>query len=235
MSERRNCFRWQIDRQAKVKLEGAECFSDCHIKDINLKGIQVSSRKKLPRDTFIKLSLCLDENCAINIEAWVVWHKIIDGFNLYGLYFSRIHDSNKEKIYQFIFRNFPEQVSRCWWQGLTEEKGGEIMQKVRPEDKRIFARFSANFPLRFLNLRSGKEGEASTQDISAKGIGFVTREQLQPDTLLEMWLQVPDKGEPFYTRGNVIWSKMAESDNYRVGVNLEKANLMGMSRVLRTI
>lgn len=118
---------------------------------------------------------------------------------------------------------------------FIEEKGGEIMEKARFEDRRIFARFSTNFPLRFLDLRSGKEGEASTQDISAKGIGFVTKEQLQPDIPLEMWLQVPDKGEPLYTRGDVVWSEMVEPDKYRVGVNLEKANLMGMSRVLRAM
>lgn len=101
------------------------------------------------------------------------------------------------------------------------------------KDKRIFARFTATFPLRFLNLDANNEGEAQTQDISAKGIGLVTAEQLRPHTSLEMWLSIPDKGEPLYTRGEVVWSKRLEVNKYRAGVELEKADLMGMSRVLR--
>lgn len=235
MNERRKCFRWQINRQAKVKLEGAQDFANCHIKDINLKGLQISLGLKLPKDTFLRLTLFLAEEFTLDVEAWVVWHKTIMEINTYGLYLTKVKDQDKESIYKFVHRHYPEQIKRQYWQGLEEEKGGEIMQKARFEDRRIFARFSANFPLRFLDLRSGKEGEASTQDIGAKGIGFVTKEQLQPDTLLEMWLQVPDKGEPLYARGGVVWSEMVEPNKYRVGVNLEKANLMGMSRVLRTI
>lgn len=101
------------------------------------------------------------------------------------------------------------------------------------EDKRIFARFPVTFPLRFLDLDVNKEGDAQTQDISAKGIGLMTSRQLRPHTSLEMWLSIPDKGEPLYTRGEVVWSKRLEPDKYRAGVNLERADLMGMSRVLR--
>jgi len=103
------------------------------------------------------------------------------------------------------------------------------------QDRRIFARFPTEFPLKFLDLNRGKEGQAQTQDISAKGIGFLTNEELSPHAPLEMWLDIPDKGEPLYTRGEVIWSKSQGVDEYRVGVNLERADLMGISRVLRTM
>jgi hypothetical protein len=49
-----------------------------------------------------------------------------------------------------------------------------------------------------------------------------------------MWLKVPDKGEPLYLRGEVVWSRLEEADKYHCGVNLEKADLMGISRVLRS-
>jgi hypothetical protein len=48
-----------------------------------------------------------------------------------------------------------------------------------------------------------------------------------------MWLNIPDRGEPLYTRGRVVWSKMWEPNKYRLGINLEKADLMGMARILR--
>ena len=103
------------------------------------------------------------------------------------------------------------------------------------EDRRIFARFTAQFPLRFIDLTSNEEGQGQTLDVSAKGVGLVTTGQLQPRTAVELWLDIPDTGEPFYTRGEVVWSSMVAPQEYRAGVNLEKANLMGLSRVLRIV
>lgn len=100
------------------------------------------------------------------------------------------------------------------------------------EDKRVFARLPVTMPVKFMNTEMNAEGEALTQDISAKGIGLMINRKIKPNTSLEMWLTVPDKGEPFYTRGEVIWS-IPEADKYRIGVNLERADLMGISRVLR--
>ena len=70
-------------------------------------------------------------------------------------------------------------------------------------------------------------------DISAKGIGFVTSKELKVATPLEIWLKMPDTGEPLYLRGDVAWSECCGVDNFRAGVCLEKADLMGASRILR--
>jgi len=107
------------------------------------------------------------------------------------------------------------------------------MQISESEDKRIFARFPVKLTMRFLDLLANKEVQAQALDVSAKGIGFVTATELSPLTPLEMWLKVPDKGDPLYTRGDVVWSEMIGPNQYRTGVNLERADLMGISRVLR--
>lgn len=231
--ERRSVIRWQVGKEVKLKLEGAQAFTACQLKDINFRGIQVALTLKLPKDTFLKLALVVTEGFVLNIEAWIVWQRVIGGFNVYGLYFSKIRDLDKEKIYQFIRRDFPEQVQRQWWQGIR--RGGENMQDAKFEDRRIFARFSAKFPLRFLDLKSGREACVQTYNISAKGIGILTKERLEAHTPLELWLEVPDKGEPLYIRGEVTWSKAEGLGEYRAGVSLEKAELMGLSRVLRTV
>jgi hypothetical protein len=101
------------------------------------------------------------------------------------------------------------------------------------EDHRIFDRIPVKFPLRYLEPRSGRESQAQTQDISAKGIGLVADAGLSRKDSLEMWIEIPDKGEPLYTRGDVVWSQMVGPNKFRVGVNLEKADLMRLSRVLR--
>jgi hypothetical protein len=78
-----------------------------------------------------------------------------------------------------------------------------------------------------------REGQAGVQDISAKGIGFISKEDFRVNSPLEMWIDIPDGCEPLYARGEVVWSKMLAPNVYRVGVNLERADLMGVSRVLR--
>jgi hypothetical protein len=110
----------------------------------------------------------------------------------------------------------------------STKTGGETM-----EDKRIFERFLTRMPLRFLDLDLSQEGLAEIEDVSAKGIGFTTGAKLKPETALELWLQVPDKGEPIYCRGKVAWAQPADLNQYRVGVSLEQANLIGLSRILR--
>ena len=231
MQDRRRFVRWQIDREAQVKLEAAQPPAACTIHDINFKGVRISLKQKLSLDKPLKINMDLSrEFSSFELEVWVAWHKTIDGYNLYGLYFIKIRDLDKERIYQFMRGYFPEKINQQWWKDLNAEKGGEEMQ-----DRRIFARFPTEFPLRFLDLNRGKEGQAQTQDISAKGIGFLTNEELSAHTSLEMWLEIPDKGEPLYARGEVAWSKPQGADEYRVGVNLERADLMGMSRVLRSM
>ena len=230
MQDHRRCPRWQINWQAKVRIGDKESLTDCHINDINFKGLKLTLSEELNVDAFVNLSLILSSDFILNVEVWVVWHRSIEGLNIYGLYFNKIKDADKERLYQFIQRNFPKQIAKQYWQGLTKEKGGEPMQ-----DKRIFERFPASFPLRFLDLKENREGQAEVCNVSAKGVGMIAREQLQPNTALEMWLQIPDKGEPLYTRGQVVWSKPQGLSGYRTGISLERADMMGLSRVLRVM
>ena len=110
-----------------------------------------------------------------------------------------------------------------------------ITQKPDLEDIRIFERIPTKLSLKLLDPHTNREGLAQTQDISAKGVGLLVKDELFPYTPVEMWLEIPNKNTPLYLRGEVVWSKPAESRNYRVGVNLERAELMGISAVLRNI
>lgn len=242
MQIQRRFVRWQIDHPAKVKLEGAEAYMQCQVKNISLKGFQMALGLKLEEDKFWKMHLMLREGLVLEVEAWIVWHKILGSVNIYGFYFTRIKDNDKEEIYRFIRSNFSRELNKQWWEGVDAQtpdlrgkvgvplsvEGGEKMQ-----DRRVFDRFSIKFPLRFLNPRSGGEALVQARDISAKGIGFEADEELAGRTFLEMWLAVPDKGEPLYMRGEVVWSEKLAPQRCKVGVNLERANLMGLARVLR--
>jgi len=109
---------------------------------------------------------------------------------------------------------------------------GENMDSVN--DRRVFERFNVNFPARFIDLRQNQEGQAEACDISAKGIGLLVRQEVKPTTTLEIWLNLPDKGDPFYTRGRVVWASQIEPQVWRTGINLDKAELMGLARIFRS-
>lgn len=99
------------------------------------------------------------------------------------------------------------------------------------DDRRIFERIVSKFPVRFLDPTNGKEGRAETFDISANGLGLVTDEPLNRATPLEFWLDIPDHHEPLYTRGEVVWADHTNPQQ-RLGIRLERAELMGLARTL---
>jgi len=101
------------------------------------------------------------------------------------------------------------------------------------DDRRVFERIPISLPLTLLDLETVKELEANTCDVSAKGLGIISKKYLKPLDRLELWLKMPDEKEPFYTRGEVVWARLQESGEYRTGISLEKAEFMGMSRVFR--
>jgi len=107
------------------------------------------------------------------------------------------------------------------------------MAGISPEDRRTFERFSLKVGLRFLDLNSNREGIGEGFDVSAKGIGMMTSAALNPQVPLEMWVETLDKGTPLYTRGEVAWSRRVDTNKYRIGINLERADFMGISRLLR--
>jgi len=101
------------------------------------------------------------------------------------------------------------------------------------EDRRVFERINTRLPVRFLDPTSGREGKADTINVCANGLGLQTNDNLSVMTPLEMWLGIPDQHEPLYTRGEVVWSEpLPGTGEHRIGVRLEKAELMGLARVL---
>lgn len=230
MPEQRRLGRWEVNRRAELKLYGAYVFVNCHLRDLNFKGAQVALKIKLPQGAPFKLHLELADDIVLDLEIYIIWHKTIDDINIYGVYFNRISDADKEKIYNFVRRDFSAQVDQKWWQDINR---GERVNMEKPTDKRVFARFAVNFPVRFLDAYSLQEGHATASDVSAKGVGFTSKVRLNTYTPMELWLDLPDECGPLYSRGAIAWRQEVDKDEYRYGVHFEKADLMGLARVLR--
>jgi len=102
------------------------------------------------------------------------------------------------------------------------------------EDRRIFERFKVTLPVNLVDLDAAKESTVETCDVSAKGIGVVGKDCLRVGNRLELWLNIDDGNGAFYTKGSVVWSLQQETGKYRSGILLNKAELMGMSRIFRS-
>lgn len=101
------------------------------------------------------------------------------------------------------------------------------------EDQRLFERIPAQFSVKYTDLHSHISGEAVLSDISAYGLGMVAGAELPPSADLEMWLNIPDRGQPLYTRGKVVWCRPESAYDYRMGISLENTGFMNLSRIMR--
>lgn len=109
------------------------------------------------------------------------------------------------------------------------------MENPEFNERRKHPRFPIKLQLKYCreNGPNQEDGYAHTNDISAKGMGMVTDEQLAPDTAIDIWIQIPHD-ELIHAKGKVIWSKLFEL-KYRAGVSLEYPELNPISLALRTI
>jgi hypothetical protein len=61
--------------------------------------------EKIPEPN-TRVELFFSEKYFFNIEISVTWHKEAEGKQIYGVKFSKICDSDKEKIYRMMNENF---------------------------------------------------------------------------------------------------------------------------------
>ncbi|MDD4980550.1 MAG: PilZ domain-containing protein [Candidatus Omnitrophica bacterium] len=100
------------------------------------------------------------------------------------------------------------------------------------QERRVFARIKIKIPLKFLKSGSDTAKEAEAVDISATGIGFITKENIAVKTPLDIWINLPDHHGPIHLTGRVVWSKdLGENGLKRVGIQLGKEKLMELGRV----
>jgi hypothetical protein len=100
-------------------------------------------------------------------------------------------------------------------------------------ERRIFERIPVKLPVRLIDLDNNRELEATACDVSAKGLGIVGGGYLESGSRVELWLNMADRNEPFYSRGTVVWSESQRSGEYKGGISLEKAEFMGLHRIFR--
>jgi len=107
------------------------------------------------------------------------------------------------------------------------------MKDKTTEDRRMFERVPLKISLRFLDCYSNKWSLVKTRNISVRGIGLVTTNDLAVGTPLEMWLPIPNRGESHYSKGKVAWSREVKPEKYNLGICLDRLDLEGMSHFIK--
>ena len=115
MDERRQIPRWTIDREADIMIAGHPGAVRGRVRDINGKGLQLSVPAAFPAEQPLHLRLIIDKVLDLEIEAESPWQARSAGEHRYGLRFTRIHDLDKERIYEYVRTTFPDQIRRQWW------------------------------------------------------------------------------------------------------------------------
>jgi hypothetical protein len=125
LQERRMLPRWKVSTPAKVKYRGSDAYIACEVKDLNMKGCALALEEKIPEGT-VGLGLYFNDRYFFDIEIEVAWHKEADNKQFYGVRFTRVRDSDKEKMFLMMRENFPNQL----WGNIKEERGSGLIKRV---------------------------------------------------------------------------------------------------------
>jgi Tfp pilus assembly protein PilZ len=101
------------------------------------------------------------------------------------------------------------------------------------EERRIFERFSARFPVKFKDTREDYGADVVLRDASAQGIRLMTKERFFLDDQLAVEVQLPDGGEPMVLSGRVVWVKLMDLSKWDMGIQFTEINFLRMQRLFK--
>ena len=104
-------------------------------------------------------------------------------------------------------------------------------QKI--EERRLFERFSARFPVKFKDAREDYGSDVFLRDASAQGMRILTKERFFLDDQLALEVELPDGGEPMILSGHVVWVKLVNLSLWDIGVEFLEVNFIKMQRIFK--
>lgn len=102
-------------------------------------------------------------------------------------------------------------------------------------DNRVFERFSARFPAKFKDTRQSFGNNVVLRDASAQGARILSKDRLFINDKVDLEIEIPDGHSPMSLRGEVVWVKPKENQQWDVGIKLFRTELMTMSRLYKFV
>ncbi len=101
------------------------------------------------------------------------------------------------------------------------------------DERRLFERFSARFPVKFKDTREDYGNEVFLRDASAQGIRILTKERFFLDDQLALEVELPDGKEPLVLNGHVVWVKLLNLSLWDIGIEFSQVNFIKMQRLFK--
>jgi Tfp pilus assembly protein PilZ len=108
-----------------------------------------------------------------------------------------------------------------------------LQDGTKPEERRIYERFPARFPVRFKDTRNDYGTDVFLRDASAQGLRILTKERFFLDDQLSLEVELPDGQEPMVLNGRVVWSKLVNLSLWDTGVQFPEVNFFRMQRLFK--
>ena len=103
------------------------------------------------------------------------------------------------------------------------------------EERRMFERFMARFPVKFQHSREGFGTEVYLRDASAHGIMVTSRQRMFLQDSVSLVVELPNGFLPMKLTGRVVWAKKKNETFWDVGVEFHKTMFMGMQRMFQLV
>ncbi len=100
-------------------------------------------------------------------------------------------------------------------------------------ERRLFERFWARYPAKFKDSRNEYGTDVFLRDASAEGVRINTRERMFLNDPVTLEVEVPDGASPMVLSGRVMWTKVAGSAVWDVGVRFPRVDFMKMGRLFQ--
>ena len=101
------------------------------------------------------------------------------------------------------------------------------------DERRIFERFSARFPVKFKDAREDYGSDVFLRDASAQGARILTKERFFLEDQIALEVELPDGGEPMILSGRVKWVKFLNLSLWDMGIEFFQVDFLKMQRLFK--
>ena len=109
------------------------------------------------------------------------------------------------------------------------------IDKTDFSEKRTAPRFAVSIPTNYVHPQTNEVAYAHTHDISDIGLGLVTNYELPTGTPIDLKLIMMDNGEEIRVKGQVLWSRLDQENEFRSGIKLQDCTIKAIPLTLRAI
>ena len=103
------------------------------------------------------------------------------------------------------------------------------------QERRIFDRFPARFPVKFKDSRGDYGQDVFLRDASASGANIITHERMYLNDTVALEVELPDGTSPLVLNGRVMWSKPSNASMWDVGLQFDEVKLMKIQRLFKFV